>query len=127
MDAKSTLTMKRLMNSPKTSSPEQPPCFSTFGRSARAAILTLRAVVEKVKLYKAWHLVEKSAVRSFGNNRAARTARSAFSSTDHSHVAVLLGSSTFQHALSLTLQSGRLAPRCALVSTIDRRITVRWT
>jgi len=53
--------MKRLMNSPKTSSPEQPPCFSTFGRSARAAILTLRAVVEKVKLYKAWHLVEESA------------------------------------------------------------------
>src|SRR6266581_559817 len=98
---------------PKNKQPRTTPLLLYIGRSARAAILTLRAVVEKVKLYKARHLVEKSAVRSFGNNRAARTARSAFSSTDHSHVAVLLGSSTFQHALSLTLQSGRLAPRCA--------------
>ncbi len=83
--------------------------------------------MEKVKLYKVWHLVEKSAVRSFGNNRAARTARSAFSSTDHSHVAVLLGSAHFNMRCRLPSKAAAWRRDAPLVSTTDRRITVRWT
>jgi len=46
---------------PKNKQPRTTPLLLYIGRSARAVIVTLRAVVEKVKLYKAWHLVEKSA------------------------------------------------------------------